>query len=147
MGNAGNTLLCVYAEFFALIIGIVAVLGGIAAFIRYFDRIIVALMRCFNIIIFPTAISIAMLILEHPEQWSHDQYRMSHPDIGSIWIANESYGLKVETAFGDWIPNFIERRIIRDAVDWRINQYIKRRITQALQRNALSNMKGNYHAV
>jgi hypothetical protein len=79
----------------------------------------------------------AMLIIQRPEQWSFDHYRMSHPDIGSIWIANGAYGLHVETAIGDWKPNFIERRIIREAVDWRIEQYLRERLQVAAERNML----------
>ena len=102
-----------------------------------YDRIIVSLMRRFNIHIYPTAISIAVLLTEHPEQWSSDKHYMSHPDIGSIWTANAAYGLRIETAFGTWKPNAIERRIIRDAVDWRIDDYIRHRLLVAAQRNAL----------
>ena len=128
------------SPFIALgIAGVVAfsLVFGIGFCCQRYDRIVVSLMRRFNICVYPTAISIAMLLIEHPEQWSADQHRMSHPDIGSIWTANDAYGLKIETAFGTWKPNAIERRIIRDAVDWRIGDYIRNRLLLAAQRNAL----------
>ena len=126
-------LLC----FFALELSIVAIFGGVALAINYYDRIVVALMRRFNIFLYPTAINIAMLIEQHPEQWSSDRHRLSHPNVGAIWIANGAYALRVETAFGDWMPNAIERRIIRNAVDWRIGDYLRHRIANTMQRNAL----------
>jgi hypothetical protein len=116
---------------------IAAAVGSVIAIGANFDRVAVFLLRRLNLPLFPTAISMAMLIIQRPEQWSFDHYRMSHPDIGSIWIANGAYGLHVETAIGDWKPNFIERRIIREAVDWRIEQYLRERLQVAAERNML----------
>lgn len=116
----------------------VAVLAGTVGFCAAnFDRIAVILLRRLGIRLYPTAIGIALLIVNHPEQWSFDRHRMTHPDLGSIWIANDAYGLKVETAMGDWKPNLIERRIIREAVDWRIGRYLRDRLNVAVQKNAL----------
>jgi hypothetical protein len=111
-------------------------LGCIILAIVKFDRIAASLMRWFNIRLFPTAVRIAILIFEHPEQWSSDGHHLSHKVIGSIWISNAAYGLEVKTDMGTWKPNFIERRIIRDAVDWRIKHFLKNRITQAIQQNS-----------
>lgn len=122
-------LLCVFL--------IVSAIATIVFAARNLDRLIVGIIRRANIPVFSVAVGIAMLIVEHPEQWSFDRHRMSHPDIGSIWIANEAYGLRLETAMGDWKPNFIERRIIREAVDWRIARFIRERLQVAIERNML----------
>lgn len=103
----------------------------------HYDRIAVCGMKRFCLYLYPTAVSIAMLIIERPSEWSFDAYHMSHPRIGAIWIANGADGLKVKTELGDWVPSKIERRIIREAVDWRIYQYVHRRITLELRRIAL----------
>ena len=34
-----------------------------------------------------------------------------------------------------WVPTAIERRIIRDAVDWRLREYIRGRLHHALRQN------------
>jgi len=101
------------------------------------DRIVVFLMRWLNLPLFPTAVGIAISIMEHPEEWSSNKHELCHCDIGSIWIANDAYGIRVETAFGTWNPNRIERRIIREAVDWRIGGYIRNRIAHSIQRRTL----------
>jgi hypothetical protein len=113
-------------------------IGAIAVMIVHFDRIAVAVIRSMHLPVCQTAVGIAILIVEHPEQWSCDQHRLSHRDIGSIWIANAAYGLHVDTAMGKWTPNFIERRIIREAVDWRIGRFIRDRVMVAVQRNMLA---------
>src|SRR5690349_5121824 len=112
-------------------------IGLVALVIMNFDRIAVWVIRGFQLPLYPTAVGIAILVVERPEQWSSDPYHLSHPDIGSIWIANAAYGLHIETDIGKWEPNFIERRIIREAVDWRIGRYVRERLTIAVQRNML----------
>lgn len=102
-----------------------------------YDRMIVTLMRGFNIRLYPTAIAIAMLIEKCPEQWTGSAHHLSHPDIGDIWTANGAYGLYVDMNFGRWKPNAIERRIICDAVDWRMGLYIRNRVQKAMERKAI----------
>jgi hypothetical protein len=119
-------------EFVALLLfGTVAsVIGGIVV---NFDRIVVTMLGCSSRQVYPLAVSIAVLIYEHPEQWTCRTHEMVHPKVGAIWTSNEAYGLRVESDFGKWTPGRIERRIIRDAVDWRIQGYIRNRITQAMK--------------
>jgi len=100
----------------------------------YWDHVVVWFLRTARIYAFPVAINIAMSIEHHPEQWNSDGYRLSHPIVGSIWTGNEAYGLHIETPFGDWKPNKIERRIIRNAVDWRQKEYVKGRLGMAMQK-------------
>lgn len=103
-----------------------------------YDHIVVFILRATNCPCYPTAVAIARLIGERPSEWTHDKYRMRHPRIGSIWIANKAYGLHIETEFGDWTPSKIERRIIREAVDWRIREYVRNRVALEIQRHMLS---------
>lgn len=116
---------------------VVGALVSIGLVVAHYDRVIVFLMRRMNMHVFPTAIRIAMLITEHPEQWTASPHRLLHPQIGSIWTANGAYGLYLETEFGKWEPNKIERRIIREAVDWRISQYIRNRLEAVARQQAL----------
>jgi len=117
-----------------LIYGIIAL---VVAAVFFSDRLVVVLMRWLNLPLFPTAVGIAISIMEHPEQWSSGSRELRHPDIGAIWIGNDAWGIKVETDFGTWTPNRIERRIIHEAVDWRINDYIRNRLAIMMQRRAL----------
>jgi hypothetical protein len=102
-----------------------------------YDHIVVFFLRVTNCQCYPLAISIARLICEHPAEWTYDEYHMRHPRIGTIWIANKAYGLHIKTDFGDWTPSKIERRIIREAVDWRIREYVRNRIALEMQRHSL----------
>jgi hypothetical protein len=105
----------------------------------WYDRVAVIIVRCSGLgpALYPTAVGIAMSIYNHPEQWSSDGYTMSHPEIGSIYIGLHAWALEVTTEMGKWKPNFIERRIIREAVDWRIGRYIRDRLEVVVRKNAL----------
>jgi len=98
------------------------------------DRIAVWVMRQAAIYAYPVAIDIAISIERRPEQWNSDGYHLSHPVIGNIWTANDAYGLYVQTQFGRWTPNRLERRIIYNAVQWRLNSYIRDRVQLAMQK-------------
>jgi hypothetical protein len=78
-----------------------------------------------------------MLIVNHPEQWSSDKYRLIHPDFGAIYIANKATSLRFELPMGDWTPNLIERRIIWQAVEYYVQRYIRERLVIAERRNML----------
>lgn len=96
------------------------------------DRVVVMVIYRLNLNVYPMARQIAGLLYNCPEQWTSDRFHLRHPKLGAIWIANEAYGLKIESEFGDLMLNMIERRIIRDAVDWRLRQYIRDRLTLVL---------------
>ena len=59
---------------------------------------------------------------------------MKHKHFGDMWIANEAHGLKLEAPEGEWKPNKIEQRIIRDAVDWYLLEYKKQRIIAGINK-------------
>lgn len=98
----------------------------------HYDRIIVAFIRRLRIPVYPEAVGIALLIYQRPQEWILRTEEMAHEKIGCITTDRGVNGIIVYTAFGRWRPNVIERRIIREAVDWRIKSYVRSRIGQAL---------------
>lgn len=100
-------------------------------------RLIVITLAAINCPCYPDARAIARTIYEKPEEWSGDEHYLRHPKIGSIWTANSYENLRIKTPFGEWEPTMIERRIIRDAVDWRLREYIKARLGYVLNQGLL----------
>jgi len=98
--------------------------GGVMAIALapfWFDRTVVAVMRHGHIYAYPMAIHTALSLQRHPDQWTLDYRSLRHPTIGTLdWL-----GGKVEAPFitltlpdkQTWKPNWIERRIIADAVE------------------------------
>src|SRR3954470_20852882 len=127
-----SDLVAVLAVFFA-ICATGGLLFAVCTVPLWFDRAAVVVLRCSGLgpALFPTAVGIAVSIVTHPEQWSSDKYPRRHPDIGAIWIANGAYGGHLETPIGEWRPSFIERRIIRQAIEWRLSNYIRDRLEVA----------------
>lgn len=104
---------------------------------RNWDRICCTVIYRYNLPMFPEAAAIANLIAKQPEQWRSTGGEFRHPDIGSVSIDNGVRGIKILTKVGTWHPNGIERRIIRDAVDWRLGQYIKETVAETLKQKLL----------
>jgi hypothetical protein len=128
----------------------VSVMGAIIAIPLWFDRVAVIALRWSGLgpVLYPTAVGIAVLIVTHPEQWTNEGLqltRLKHADIGTVWVVSGST-LHVETAMGQWEPGFIERRIIREAVDWRLGRYIRDRLEVAVRKNALGISTGADHS-
>jgi len=107
-------------SFFMLWLLSCAVLAAIVTVPFWFDRAVVAMMRHCHIYAYPMAIRIALSLQQHLEQWTPDYRSLRHATIGTLdWI-----GGKVEAPFitlttpdkPSWKPNWIERRIIADAV-------------------------------
>jgi hypothetical protein len=122
-------------EIFLLTV-LVATTGlSLAYCVSHWDAIAVRIIQRFRIPVCRVAIGIAILITEYPEQWSATQHEMSHRDVGSIWTSNNIPGLHITTTMGTWTPTTIERRIIYEAVDWRLRRYIKDRIQIAMVKN------------
>lgn len=120
------------------VLSMVALITVVVWTMMHLDRLVVAVMRGFNIRLYPTAIAIATLIEKCPEQWTGSGgHFLCHPDVGAIRNDAGVEGIYVETRFGKWKPNAIERRIIRDAVDWRMGLYIRNRVQKAMERKAI----------
>jgi hypothetical protein len=119
----------------------VSVMGAIIAIPLWFDRVAVIALRWSGLgpVLYPTAVGIAVLIVTHPEQWANEglqMTRLKHADIGTVWVVSGST-LHVETAMGLWEPSYLEKRIIREAVDWRMSNYIRDRLEVAVRKTAL----------
>ena len=127
--------------------GVVLFLFGVSAFAGSvpliginFDRIAVAFLCLVNAPVYEEARRIAALIYQHPEQWAMTSHTLRHPRVGEIWSGlgcNSSLHVEGE-GFGRWDPNFIERRIIYNAIAWYRRVYIKHLLTQVLNAPALN---------
>jgi hypothetical protein len=105
-----------------------------------FDRIAVAFLCLINAPVYEEARRIAALIYQHPEQWTMRSYTLTHPRVGEIWSGlgcNSSLHIEGH-GFGRWDPNFIERRIINNAIAWYRRVYIKHLLTQVLNARTLN---------
>jgi hypothetical protein len=83
------------------------------------DRIVVFVLREIETPLFREAWTIADLICRYPEQWEVEGRALKHAKIGRVQHSSGALGLSVSGPFGEWRPNFIERRIIWDAIAWR----------------------------
>jgi hypothetical protein len=131
--NPGLLWLICYLAVCGVIAGII-----IAGF--NFDRIAVAFLCLVNAPIYEEARRLATLIYQHPEQWKMTSHTLTHAKVGEVWsgLGCDS-SLHVEgEGFGRWDPNFIERRIIYNAIAWYRRFYIKHLLTQVLNAPALN---------
>jgi hypothetical protein len=74
---------------------------------------------------------IADLIYRHPERFEGDSRTLNHPEFVRIRGSYAS-NLSIEGPAGEWEPNFIERRIIWNAIVWRRREAIKKLAYQRL---------------
>ena len=102
------------------------------------DRLIVNVIALTNAPVYPLARAVASLIYTRPDEWTLGTHEMSHDKVGRIWTANKAYGITVETRAGKWNPTWLERRIIRNAADWRIKCYVRNQVMKALGKNLLT---------
>lgn len=109
-----------------------AALACLATSPYWLDRVIVFLLRTCRIYAFPSAIRVAMSLEQHPEQWKFSKYEASHPTIGSVSFYVGAASLHLDFEGIEWRPNWIERRIIFNAV--RLVQ--SRRIAEHINRTA-----------
>ncbi len=119
-------------EVVLVLFGVSAFIGGVPLIGVNFDRIAVAFLRLVNAPVYEEARRIAALIYQHPEQWVMTNHTLRHPRVGEIWhglSCNSSLHVEGE-GFGRWDPNFIERRIIYNAIAWYRRFYIKHLLAQ-----------------
>jgi hypothetical protein len=96
------------------------------------DRLIVTIMRRGHIYLFPMAIRLALSMETQGDEWELDDTRLQHPSIGVVWLVTDRL-LQVQLKSTNqsknvtWRPNWIERRIIRDAAEGLID---RRRVAQ-----------------
>jgi hypothetical protein len=100
----------------AILFIVVAVLALVAA-LAHLDYVAVWLMRTFNIYVFPEAIRIAVSLERNTSEWTFGRDGIEHPRIGELRTGGRLY-LLIDFRTGQrWDPNWIERRIILDAIE------------------------------
>jgi hypothetical protein len=96
-----------------------AIVAGIIVAGVNFDRIAVFVLSVLNAPVYEEARRIAASIYNTPQQWKPGIYGLTHERIGSICSSSLACSLYLSgDAYGTWQPNFVERRIIYDAVRW-----------------------------
>jgi hypothetical protein len=88
----------------------------------WIDRIVVFVLYRVDLPLFETAWLVAESIYRHPDEWAVKYgHLLEHPRLGEL-RAYSVRGLELD----GWEPNFIERRIIWDAIEWRRRQLIRK---------------------
>lgn len=86
-----------------------------------FDRIIAFALRPLHHRLFPLAHRVARSLRTEPETWDYDRdgSRATHRPSGVVISSGYGHasGVRFVTKVGEWKPNFIARRIVRDALD------------------------------
>jgi hypothetical protein len=98
---------------------IALVFGALASGSFWFERVVVWALRTFHIFAFPNAIRIAVSLERDGAEWELGTSYLKHPKIGSIRMGSvHSVCVHLDGKQPSliWEPNFIERRIIWDAV-------------------------------
>lgn len=123
--------------FLLCLAGFYIAIGGSLLIAFKFDRIMVFVLRLANAPVCDDARQVAASIYQHPEQWKSGLlgYTLINPTIGEITSFSASMLHLEGKAFGRWEPNFIERRIIYDAVRW----HQRARLRSALRSAPLEN--------
>jgi hypothetical protein len=108
-----------------------AVIGGLILAGVNYDRLTVTALSAINAPLYEDARRVAGMIYARPDEWKLDKYgHLNNPTFGTIRNTDRVYAISVEsTAFGDWTPSRIERRILANAARW----HQRRAIQQALQ--------------
>ena len=105
----------------AVLFAFIVLWAAIMAAVFSFDRITAFLLRPFHHRLFLLAHRVARSLHEEPDTWifERERYRAKHRSSGlSIHMASaDASALRFETNVGEWKPNFVERRIVRNALD------------------------------
>jgi hypothetical protein len=90
-----------------------------------FDRVAVFILDLLGVQVYGTASMIAAMLRQSPQEWTvKAPYTLTHPALGEIRGSGPK-SLSVTGPFGEWEPDFIERRIIWDAMVWYRSEYIR----------------------
>jgi hypothetical protein len=125
--------------FLMIVSGSVLALFGMLSAPDWADQVIVGVMRSCRIYAYPLAIRLALSLETQPDEWTLDDTTLSHPTIGKVWLINKTT-LRVvlidtnQSRLQTWHPNWIERRIIRDAATGLIERRRLMQLNQALPR-------------
>jgi hypothetical protein len=107
--------------------------GGMATVPFWADHAAVWMLRTFHIFLFPDAIRLAVSLERDTAEWEFGNYEVRHPKIGTVWIGHDVLGIRVKIdEVTEWRPNWIERRIIWQAVNLAINRRIHEHLHRTL---------------
>jgi hypothetical protein len=85
------------------------------------DRVAEVALRPFRARLFPLAMQIAESIRQQPEAWTYEPNRLraTHTPSGLMIYTGgaEASGVRFQTRSGEWKPDIVSRRIVRDALD------------------------------
>ncbi|MCG7363535.1 hypothetical protein MHZ93_19945 [Roseomonas sp. ACRSG] len=85
------------------------------------DRVAELALRPFRARLFPLAMQIAESIRQQPEAWTYEPVRLRATHIPSGLViytgGAEASGVRFQTRSGEWKPDIVSRRIVRDALD------------------------------
>jgi hypothetical protein len=108
-------------EVAAFITGSMVLSGGLMLLVYNFDRVLVLLLRPLHPRLFPLAHRVARSLREEPDQWDYDRDRgrATHRPSGLVVVAGwgDASAVRFTTKVGEWKPSWVERRILRNALD------------------------------
>lgn len=92
------------------------------------DRVAEWALRPFRARLFPLAMQIAESIRQQPEAWAYEPHRLRATHIPSGLIiytgGAEALGVRFQTRSGEWKPDIVSRRIVRDALDQMVREEV-----------------------
>lgn len=107
--------------------GVSAAFAGMIVLIVNWERVTVWFIRTFRIDVYPEAVSLALLIYQHPDEWKGDAYAIEHPKVGRVRYAI-SNRISIPTDIGDVMMNPIESRIVFNAIKWLQSYHLKKKL-------------------
>jgi len=120
--------------FLCLILAVVA----IVTLPWWLDRTLVRMTWPIVAAIYPLSSRIAYSLVNKPDEWHLDDADASHPTIGKIRGGQDAFSIRVQLPDTNqsrnqtWRPNWIERRIIYDALSHLIGSRRKAKLDQTL---------------
>jgi hypothetical protein len=106
--------------FFIIWLTMCATIGGVATIPFWVDRVVVRLLPGWSRAAFPAAARVALSLERDTADWRFSDSGAQHQGIGEIRAAYGPRSLHVLVEFGtdrlDWEPNFLERRLLWNAL-------------------------------
>jgi hypothetical protein len=89
--------------------------------LAWHDRVFAWLLQPWHARLFPVACDLARSLRDEPDQWTFERNQMIHTPTGIKIKAygGEAFSVELETREGNWKPDMVSRRIIRNALDQR----------------------------
>jgi hypothetical protein len=127
--------------FLVIWLSFVAGVWGLFFVIMNFDRVAVFLLSEIDAPFYGTARTVAAMLRERPNEWTpYGSYTLKHPllDVSASCVR----GVSVSGPFGEWKPDFIERRLIWDAMVWYRREYIRSLVRRQITITTIEHRNG-----